>query len=447
MKRKVLLLGGGVVALTLLYWLGRSGGTSAPASDVRRTRTDHFASAVTTAPSATATSSRLAPATGRSWIGGACESDADCGLRGGRCLFGVDYPGGYCTAPCKETCADRRGEPITFCASEETSFGGGGAACVSRCDYKRYAGPSSGCRAGYECVLAQRASDDTTVESVCLPTISGFNRGSARLPWRRRPGGREALVKLETAPYPHESRAGGHVAEGKYYPRRGHYDDPSAFIIVPKRFKDTGNVDLVFHFHGYNGDIRRVIDTKKLRKQFLASKRNAVMVLVQGPKSVPDSYPGKLADHGGFRNLVTEVVGLLHADGLIAKRRLGLVALTSHSGGYRAVAAGLNEHLLGRRITEVYLFDSFYGEYSTFFEYATQTRGRFVSLVTHELAGANARFKARLRARGASYATDLRDEERITLLRTRRSHADAPRCGNLQRMLESATLETSLPPG
>ena len=373
-------------------------------------------------------------------------SDSDCAVRGGRCLQGADFPGGHCTAPCKEKCADRAGEPVTFCASEEADFGDGAASCVTRCDYDKFPGASAGCRDGYECLLAARAGPDDVTESVCLPARSGVMRGSVPLPWRRYPGGRQALVSLSTAPFPHESRAHGHIVDGVYYSRARHYNDSSAFLIVPRRFVDKGNVDLVVHFHGFNGDIRRLVETKKLRQQFFAAKRNAVLVLVQGPKSVPDSHPGKVGEPGGFRNLVTEVVSLLHADGVIAKRRVGAVALTSHSGGYRAVAAALDERLLGRRICEVYLFDSFYGEYGAFFDYATKTKGRLVSLVTSELVGANATFKSRLQEARVPYATDLAEDERLTFLRTRVSHADAPRCGNFQRFLESANIEEpSLP--
>jgi hypothetical protein len=313
------------------------------------------------------------------------------------------------------------------------------AHCVSRCDYVRFPGSAAGCREGYECVLAVRAADDTH-EAICAPADSGAQAGSAPLSWRRYRGGRQALVRLRTAPFPHEARAHGYVSDGVYYPRAGHYDDPSAYLIVPNGFVDTGNVDLVVHFHGFNGDIRRLVRTKKLRAQFFAARRNAVMVLVQGAKNVPDSHPGKLGERGGLRNLVTEVLEILHADGLIATRRLGKVVLTSHSGGYRSVAAALNDGLLDGRVSEVYLFDSFYGEYRAFFDYVKKTKGRFISIATSELAGAHAAFKARLRAARVSYATDLAENERVTFLRTNVSHAATPRGGKYELFLRGGHL-------
>ena len=62
---------------------------------------------------------------------------------------------------------------------------------------------------------------------------------------------------------------------------------------------------------------------------------------------------------------------------------------------------------------------------SLFFEYATRTRGRFISIVTPELEGANAAFKSRLHAANVSLGTQLAEGERVTLIRTRLSHADA----------------------
>lgn len=439
--KRILLASGLVVALTTALYLShsreRSGArhwTVTPAAHAGAVERPLANAPATQPPLTLAEEDRS-----RAWIGGACAVDADCATRGGRCLTGPGFPTGYCTSPCKQTCPDRKGEAVTFCASAEVL--GDAPSCVSRCDYDKFRGELAGCRAGYACVLAPRAGEEDVVESVCLPESTGPARGSARLPWRRYPGGKQALVRLAHAPYPHESRANGHTVDGVYYPRAGHYDDPSALIVVPRRFKDTGQVELVLHFHGFNGDIRRLVETKKLRQQFFAAKRNAVLVLVQGPKNVPDSFPGKLSEQGGFRNLVTELVGLLYADGLIAHRRLGSLALTSHSGGYRAVAAALDEHSMGRRIAEVYLFDSFYGDYGAFFEYAAKTRGRFVSIVTPELAGANAAFKARLRDARLPYGTRLTQDQRLTLLSTRLSHADAPRRGNFQRVLESAQFE------
>jgi hypothetical protein len=373
-------------------------------------------------------------AVARSWLGGPCLRDADCAVKGGRCQRGPEYPGGHCTVPCEETCPDRPGEPITYCVGEPGAAG----RCVSRCDYALFPGAAAGCREGYECVLAS-STDDAIRESVCAPASSGPPPRSAPLPWQRRRGGRQALVRLHTAPFPHKARAGGYTVDGVHYPRAGHYDDSAAYLIVPHDFVDVGRVDLIVHFHGFNGDIHRLVETKKLREQFFEARRNAVLVLVQGPKNVPDAHPGNMGEIGGFLNLVTEVLGLLHADGLIAFRRLGNVVLTSHSGGYRSVASALDLGLLDGRISEVYLFDSFYGEHGRFFDYVTKTSGRFISIVTSELAGANANFKWRLDAANVGYATRLEAKERITLLRTNVSHAHAP-LGNYRRFLAGGNL-------
>jgi hypothetical protein len=376
------------------------------------------------------------PLTFNSWIGGPCDSDDDCNLTGGKCLVGPSFPGGACSAPCTQFCPDRAGDPVSFCVSDPLALTGAPARCVSRCDYDLF---PNGCREGYACVLSSRAGDDATHQSVCLAVDAP--PGGSPLPWASFSGGRQALVTLATAPYPHASRLNGFTSSsGVYYPYAGHYDDSHVYIEVPDGFVDTGAVDLAFHYHGFNNAIYTVVDEYQLRTQFFASRRNGVLVIVQGPKNAPDNGIGKVEESGGFRNLVTEVAGLLYGDGLISHHRVGRVAITSHSGGYTASALSLDIGLIRPHVSECYLFDSFYGDYDQFFRYATETDGRLISITTSYLDSANSNFEARLAAANVPYATSLDGGARLTFLHTNVPHDSVP-LGNYQLFFESGRFD------
>lgn len=107
------------------------------------------------------------------FVGGPCDSDADCPYEGGLCLFEDDgFPNGTCSAACEQYCPDLEGHPVTFCVdSLDLPVGTGDivgdGGCVSRCDYGHF--PDSGCRPGYGCVTAPRANEPGTETYVCLP--------------------------------------------------------------------------------------------------------------------------------------------------------------------------------------------------------------------------------------------------------------------------------------
>jgi hypothetical protein len=372
----------------------------------------------------------------RPWIGGACNADRDCAVSGARCLKGPDFPGGQCTKACTRYCPDRAGDPTTFCIAD-SALAGSSARCVSQCDYLRF---PSGCREGYDCILRARAGDSATRQAVCA-RVEG-EPGANPLHWTSHPGGRQALVNLAAAPFPHASRMRGFRTDsGTYYGYRGHYDDSSAYLVVPDAFVDSGALNLVVHFHGNNTSIDQVIEPQHaLRQQFLDARRNAMLLVVQGPKNAADSGAGKLEESAGFRNLVTEVVGLVRGDGLIDHVRAGKVAITSHSGGYRATAFAIDVGGLRPRVSEVYLLDSFYDQYDRFFRYATQTQGRLVSLYTDYLSAAHRTFMARLTRAGVPYATSLEEGARLTFQHTDVPHGDVP-LGSFRQLVETGRLE------
>lgn len=143
------------------------------------------------------------------------------------------------------------------------------------------------------------------------------------------------LVPFASAPYPHASRAAGHLYQGKLYDAAAHYSDSTVAIYVPAGFRQCARVDLVVHFHGWNNNVRHVLERYRLREQLDASGCNAVLVVPQGPKDAPDSGDGKLElDEGAFARFVHDVAAWLHTQGVTQTDAIGKIVLTAHSGGY-----------------------------------------------------------------------------------------------------------------
>lgn len=104
------------------------------------------------------------------FIGGPCESAADCDYDDAECLSD-GYPRGMCSQACEKFCPDADGYPTTFCVTADEAPGDGGdlgdGACFSRCDYGEF--PGTGCRPGYGCAPKERANEAGTEQYVCVP--------------------------------------------------------------------------------------------------------------------------------------------------------------------------------------------------------------------------------------------------------------------------------------
>ena len=102
------------------------------------------------------------------FIGGTCESDADCGYEGGFCFTDGDgFPQGMCSLPCDLYCPDQDGMVTTFCidaASADVNAPPG--LCTMRCDYSL---SETGCRPGYQCALLPRHNQPGTFKDACIP--------------------------------------------------------------------------------------------------------------------------------------------------------------------------------------------------------------------------------------------------------------------------------------
>lgn len=190
------------------------------------------------------------------------------------------------------------------------------------------------------------------------------------------------LTQLSTAPFPHPKRADGHMYDSTLYSAAEHYSDSSVAIFIPKGFRKTASTDFVVHFHGWNNNIDSVFAQYHLIEQFSASKKNAILIVPQGPRNAPDSFGGKLEDKDGFKKFMADIVKLLVKEKKIRSPKLGNIILSGHSGGYHVMAFILMRGGLTRHIKEVYLFDALYGETEKFVYWFTHQNGKLIDIYT-----------------------------------------------------------------
>ena len=135
--------------------------------------------------------------------------------------------------------------------------------------------------------------------------------------------------------FPDTGRANGHLYDSVLYTSAEHYSDSSVLLIIPKQLKKSNTVDLVFWFHGWRNNIDTAAEFYSLTRQFLASERNAVLVLAETAKNSPDSYGGKLEQPGTFRLLTDDVLRVLKKGGYVPDRtKAGNIVLAGHSGAF-----------------------------------------------------------------------------------------------------------------
>ncbi len=168
--------------------------------------------------------------------------------------------------------------------------------------------------------------------------------------------GSGATVAMPAAPYP----------DGANSP----YTDPSVRVFLATGYRDRGEQDLVVHFHGFDTTVASTLTDKLFQQHVYASGSNAVLVVPQGPVNAADGDFGKLMMPGGLARLLTEVLVVLYRDGKISYPVPGELVLTSHSGGYQAVAYNLGTASMAPAVKQVDLFDSLYGFDSTYEAFA-----------------------------------------------------------------------------
>ncbi len=214
--------------------------------------------------------------------------------------------------------------------------------------------------------------------------------------------GVSAVVHLPSAPFPDGAAA---------------WTDDRVHLFVPADYRERDAHDLVLHFHGHNTTIDDTVPAHRYREQVFASGANAILIVPQGPVNAASGDFGKLADPEGTQALLDEVLTVLYRAGRIQRPVLGDVMLTSHSGGYLAVAQNLAPASF--HVHQVSLFDSLYGFVETYLAFALDL-GRLRSNFT-DSGGTDANNRAliaSLEGQGIGVGTDplqrfLREDEPV----------------------------------
>jgi len=188
---------------------------------------------------------------------------------------------------------------------------------------------------------------------------------------------------LSSAPFPHESRAAGHTYKGESFPAAQHYSDSTVAFFIPKGFRATLQVDFVIHFHGWRNTVAGTLQGYQLTEQLVASGRNAILIVPEGPHDAPDSAGGKLEDVDGFKRFMAEVlVTLQKSQVLKPEATVGKIILSGHSGGYQVISSIVAKGGMGSQVREVWLFDALYAQSDRFLAWSDQTRGRLLNIYT-----------------------------------------------------------------
>jgi len=217
-----------------------------------------------------------------------------------------------------------------------------------------------------------------------LPVLVATAVRSETLPELYAPQGTLLLEHLASAPFPHPQRANGHEYDGKLYDAAAHYSDDTVAIFIPKGFSQNDRVDFVIHFHGWKNHVETVLRHYQLIDQLVASRRNAVLVVPQGPFDAPDSFGGKLEDPDGFARFIKEVSERVRQSPAVRLKSftVGNIILSGHSGGYQVISSILDRGGLTGQIKEVWLFDALYARTDKFLAWWEKSHGRLIDIYT-----------------------------------------------------------------
>ena len=122
----------------------------------------------------------------------------------------------------------------------------------------------------------------------------------------------------------------------------------------------------------------------QLIEQFVASGKNAILIVPEGPHNSSDSFGGKLEDSGGFARFMDEVMTTLRLRGILTSKYSALdkIIIAGHSGGYHVMAAILDRGGLEGEVKEAWLFDALYGGTTDFLMWQKNQNGRLLDIYT-----------------------------------------------------------------
>ncbi|HVM51480.1 MAG TPA: hypothetical protein VMU04_25840 [Candidatus Acidoferrum sp.] len=250
----------------------------------------------------------------------------------------------------------------------------------------------------------------------CLPLAS---RGQS-LSDRYAPLGQLIVTQFVSAPFPHPKRAEGHKYHEEFYPADKHYNDSTVAIFIPRGFKPGRQVDFVVHFHGWRNNVAGALERYKLIEQLVNSRRNAVLVVPQGPFNAPDSFGGKLEDPNGFRRFMEEVLATLNRCSSLKNKHLavGQIILSGHSGGYQVISSIVDCGGMSDHVREVWLFDALYARTDKFLAWYDAQHGRLLDIYTEHggTKDETQQLMATLKQRGTPFYTANESDVKLPAL-------------------------------
>jgi len=188
--------------------------------------------------------------------------------------------------------------------------------------------------------------------------------------------------------FPDPVRSKGYYYDSVYFDYPSHYMDSSVIAVIPNKWSAVdGKVDFIFWFHGWHNNIDSALSYYHLSSQFLASGRNAILVLAETAKNAPDSYGGKLEKQNDFKDLLQDVLANLRKRNIISPScQPNNIILAGHSGAYRVIANILQNG--GVAVREVDLFDAMYGETEKFLAWIKKDESlKFINFFTNTGGG------------------------------------------------------------
>lgn len=218
--------------------------------------------------------------------------------------------------------------------------------------------------------------------------MTGYGRAvkAADVDWNLVPGGRWAIYRSPAAPFPHPDRMNGYARKDTTYPAFPHYLDSSVVVFVPNGFHETAQgSNAIVHYHGHNNDNLGVLERYTMPQQMVQHRTNALLVIPQGPYRARDSFGGKVEDPGGFERLVSDVMLTMQREGVVKSAKVNHVIVSAHSGGYHPAAFTLHQGGMIDRVSDVFLFDAFYGEQEYFRDWLLGGTGRLFGCYTEHL--------------------------------------------------------------
>ncbi len=204
---------------------------------------------------------------------------------------------------------------------------------------------------------------------LCAMTFAASDADFSTSPvlWEKTDWGEFGVGQFNYAPFPDDSRKDGFTRKGKTYSFEEHYNDPSTSISIPEGFDAAGKIDLIVICHGHINNCRKFVMENRIGNILKDAGRNAILIVPQGPKDVPDSCGGKFEKPGMFAKFVDEVFDTLKREGRVPQSAvIGNVLLGGFSGGGRPVGFIIKDGGLGDKLAEVWLIDAVYEQLDKF---------------------------------------------------------------------------------